>query len=350
VVRKQLGYLPALDGLRAISIALVVSYHAFGFPMGGAAGVDVFFVLSGFLITRLLVVECADTGRIDLRSFYARRCRRLLPALVFMLAVYLIVTAAVGENHLLAAAVGGSYVANFFDAAGNPLLTSAHLNQLWSLAQEEQFYLLWPAGLLLLSRGRNLLRIIVGLLVLLIVYRAALSYAGASATRLYYEPDLRADGLLIGAAIAVAHIRRQFAVPEWVGKAGLAGLMVGAIVAWGFRSWPAWGQPIFLGSVGLLLLAAISDTDLAQGLSCRPLVWLGRRSYSLYLWHAPVIGAAAFVAGNTLGAKIGAVLAAIAIAAFSYRFIEQPFRLGRRARATREDERVTGTTAASAAA
>jgi peptidoglycan/LPS O-acetylase OafA/YrhL len=250
-----------------------------------------------------------------------------------MLIVYLVVTALAGRDELLAAIVGGSYVANFFDAASNPLLTNAHLNQMWSLAQEEQFYLLWPAVLLVLGRSRWLLRFIVGALVVVTVYRATLSLTGlASTNRLYYEPDLRADGLLIGAAIAALQARRRIAVPEWFGKVGIAGLGVGAIVGWGFRSWPVWGEPIFLASIAFLLVAAISETDLARGLASRPLVWLGRRSYSLYLWHAPVIGAAVYVAGPGLGPEAAAVLVAVALAAFSYTFVEQPFRR-RRSRA-----------------
>ena len=332
---KQLAYVPALDGLRALSIALVVAYHAFGFPTGGAIGVDVFFVLSGYLITTLLLREIEADGRVDFRRFYARRCRRLLPALLFMLSVYLVVTAMAGRNELLATIVGGSYVANFFDAGGNPLLTNAHLNQMWSLAQEEQFYLLWPAALLVLGRGRWLLRVVLCALVVVTVYRATLSLTGlAAANRLYYEPDLRADGLLIGAAIAALQARRPIAVPEWFGKVGIAGLGLGAIVGWGFRGWPVWGEPIFLASAAFLLAAAISETELARGLASRPLVWLGRRSYSLYLWHAPVIGAAVYVAGPGLGPETAAVVVALALAAFSYTFVEQPFRRSR-ARARR---------------
>jgi peptidoglycan/LPS O-acetylase OafA/YrhL len=101
-----------------------------------------------------------------------------------------------------------------------------------------------------------------------------------------------------------------------------------------------WGEPVFLVSVGLLLLAALSETDLSRGLASRPLVWLGRRSYSLYLWHAPVIGAAVYVVGSSMGVRVGAVLAATAIAAFSYRFVEQPLR-HRRVRATPTAEPVT---------
>jgi peptidoglycan/LPS O-acetylase OafA/YrhL len=132
--------------------------------------------------------------------------------------------------------------------------------------------------------------------------------------------------LLIGAAIAVVRARRPIPVSEWAGKIGVAGLVLGAIFGWGFRGWAVWGEPLFLVSVGLLLVAALSETDLARGLASRPLVWLGRRSYSLYLWHAPVIAAAVYLAGSNIGAKAAAVLAATAIAALSYRFVEQPFR------------------------
>jgi peptidoglycan/LPS O-acetylase OafA/YrhL len=325
---KHLGYVPALDGLRAVSIALVVSLHAFGFPGGGSVGVDVFFVLSGFLITTLLLEERA-AGGIGLRAFYMRRVRRLLPALAVMLAVYLAVTAAAGQDQLRAAAIGVSYVANIVNATGSQVLQDAHLNHLWSLAQEEQFYLVWPFALIALARTRWLLGVIVGAFLGVTIYRALLATGSAPGAHLYYGPDTRADGLLIGAAIAVVRFRMPLRIGEWGGQLGLVGLGLGAIAGWRFNGWAVWGEPVFLVTVSLLLVAALSDTALARGLTKRPCVWLGKRSYSLYVWHSPVIAAAFYLGGHTTLMEVTGAVAAVSAAAVSYRFVETPLRARR---------------------
>jgi peptidoglycan/LPS O-acetylase OafA/YrhL len=152
----RLGHVPALDGIRGLAIALVVSMHAFGFPAGGFIGVDLFFVLSGFLITTLLLEEVEATGRISLRDFYERRVRRLLPALLVLLIVYSVVEAARGRS-VLPAVAGLFYFSNFSNFLHLTAWRTNALDHLWSLAEEEQFYLVWPPILILLVRWRRLL-------------------------------------------------------------------------------------------------------------------------------------------------------------------------------------------------
>jgi peptidoglycan/LPS O-acetylase OafA/YrhL len=328
---RRLGHVPALDGLRAVAILLVVSYHCFGFPPGGTVGVDLFFVLSGFLITTILLEERGGTGTVRLRAFYGRRVRRLFPALAAFIAVFLIATATAGENRLLAALVGASYLANVVDAFGHTsLIVKAHLDPLWSLAQEEQFYLVWPFVLLVFARSRRLVTWIVLTAAALAVYRAVLEVGGQPGPRIYFGPDTHADGLLVGAGLAALRLRSGLKVGEWAGKIGLSAIIPAALFGWTFGGWAIWGQPLFEVTVALLIAAAVSGTELARGLASRPLVWLGKRSYSLYLWHAPIFAAVIFVAGSGILERVAGIAIAVAVAALSYSYVEQPFRRRRR--------------------
>lgn len=322
----RLGHVPALDGLRGIAILLVVGFHYFHFPLGGQDGVDLFFVLSGFLITTLLLEE-RERGAVSLPRFYARRARRLLPALFVMLAVFVVVGAVRGENKLAVALIGTSYVGNALVAYGSRFgleLARSPLGPLWSLAEEEQFYLLWPALLLVVVRFRHSARWIAGLFLALVLYRAAL-FGLHSPSRVYAGPDTRADGLVAGCLLAFLW-RGGLRVGEGVAKAAVTIVAGGAFCAWAFAWWPALGLPIFEIAGAALVCAAVSETELARGLAWRPLTWLGERSYSLYLWNLPVLVAATSLAGKTVGAKVGALLAAVSIAAASYQLIEQRFR------------------------
>src|SRR5436305_8467288 len=200
---SKLGHVPALDGLRGIAIAIVVGYHAFGFPLGGWLGVDLFFVLSGFLITTLLLEEQAATGTVRLRAFYARRARRLLPALAVLLAAYVAISAVRGVDGLAVVARWGFYTGNVYEAfVPGASLHLVGLNHLWSLAQEEQFYLLWPAALLLALKARRPAVVLGTIALALMIYRLALADGGASDARIYFAPDTNVDGLLLGAAFA----------------------------------------------------------------------------------------------------------------------------------------------------
>src|SRR4051812_31140019 len=200
----ELGYRPALDGLRAVAITLVVSLHAFRWPNGGYLGVDLFFVLSGFLITTLLLEEHHATGRISLSRFYLRRARRLLPALFVMLAAYSawsLTTQGVDPTRYVLEGV--LYCTNYFLAYRGQLSPIEHL---WSLAEEEQFYLLWPLLLigLLLWRRRVMgifLIVVFGLLVWNEVWQ---THHHANGLRLDYGIDTRSDGLVVGCLLAVS--------------------------------------------------------------------------------------------------------------------------------------------------
>lgn len=315
---KRLGYVPALDGLRAIAVALVVAFHYTGgaIPLGGGYGVDLFFVLSGFLITTLLLEEREANGRIRLGGFYLRRARRLFPALAALLCAYLIYNAILGRNALATVGDYGLYFGNIYFVVSHQA-DNTGLGHLWSLAEEEQFYFVWPLLLLLIARAKRPAYWIGALIVALIAYRTMLAMNGASMHRLYRAPDTHSEGLLLGAGLAFLR-RAGFQAGEWAGKLGLALALVPVIVG----NWLI-GLPVFeLGAV-LLVAAAVGDTEIANGLSVRPLVWLGRMSYSLYLWHFPVLWA--------IGANrpLLALPAGLGCAWLSYWFVEQPLR-GRR--------------------
>jgi peptidoglycan/LPS O-acetylase OafA/YrhL len=309
----RLGHVPALDGLRGIAILLVIAFHYTGQPFGGGYGVDLFFVLSGFLITTLLLEERATTGRVGLRSFYGRRARRLFPALAALLCGYLVYNAILGRDALSTVADYGLYFGNIYFVISHKA-DNTGLGHLWSLAEEEQFYLLWPVLLLVLARAKRPVYWIAALVLALVAYRTALILNGASMTRLYRAPDTHSEGLLLGAGLALVR-QRGFAAGERAGKLGLV-LAVPAVVA---GNWHL-GLPVFeLGAV-LLVAAAVAETEIARGLSLRPLVWVGALSYSLYLWHFPVLWA--FGAHD----RLVALAVTFVLAWLSYRYIEQPFR------------------------
>jgi len=234
----RLGHVPALDAIRGIAILLVLAVHADHAVPGGELGVDLFFVLSGFLITSLLLTEWDRDATFSLRSFYRRRAFRLLPALVVMLAV--VSAAAV----LTADDVGGQlvwvlyslgYVINF-TALLEEGIGNASLRHMWSLSQEEQFYLVWPVLLLLLLRAGLRPRVLAGLLggtaAALLVYRGVLESNGVSVSFLLYAPDMRGVGLVLGCLAAVVFtgglVRR---VPGWLATASLvpAVLLIGLL-------------------------------------------------------------------------------------------------------------------------
>jgi peptidoglycan/LPS O-acetylase OafA/YrhL len=312
-VVKRLGYIPALDGLRGVAIALVLAFHFTGKPLGGTYGVDLFFVLSGFLITTLLLEESQRTGRVDLRAFYGRRARRLLPALAVMLSCYLVFEAAHGRNAVTIVAEYGLYAGNLFYVVVRPVDTTG-LGHLWSLAEEEQFYLIWPLAMMLLARTRRPLRWLLALLTALTCYRFALIADHADMTRLYRAPDTNSEGLVLGAALAFARCS-GFSANEWLAKVGLV-LALPVVVVGQYSV----GLPLFeLGSAAMVA-AAVSQTDFARLLASRALVWLGRLSYSLYLWHFPILRAFGY------HDRLLALGVSVLVAWLSYRYVEQPFR------------------------
>jgi peptidoglycan/LPS O-acetylase OafA/YrhL len=335
--RFDLGYLPALDGLRALAILLVVAYHD-RWLRGGFLGVDVFFALSGFLITSILLQEWHHGG-IHLGKFYARRFLRLGPALVvFVLLAYAV-------NRWLSPGIFGViaprwavgallYVSNLMIAYGREYPLGA-FSICWSLAQEEQFYLLWPLALrTLLRRGVSPLRVALLLLVPIAgcaVLRQYLVARGAGDPglwlRVYFGPDARADVILLGCVLALVvdarglpQSRRSAA---WAGAAAVAGLLVLGWLALTRDISGLVATPLLFtltaAASASLVLGALSQEWLRRPLSWPGFVWIGRLSYSLYLWHE--IGL--FLGQD--GGPLGRWLTALAFAAASHYAVERPF-------------------------
>jgi peptidoglycan/LPS O-acetylase OafA/YrhL len=344
------GFRPDIEGLRAVAVSLVLLYHAAvpGFG-GGYVGVDVFFVLSGFLISGLLLRELETTGSISLPSFYARRLRRLLPAVALLVLVTVVVSvvvlsplragdvaadgfaAALYASNLRFAVQATDYLQS--ELAPSPLL------HLWSLGVEEQFYLFWPALLLVATRTGANRRIRVGIVAVTVVAASfALSswLTTANAPWAFFSLPTRAWELGIGALLAVASVRLAALRRGEAAAAGWLGL--GMIVASALlidTSTPFPGTAALLPVLGtaLAMLPGMRDTTglPARVLGWRPARFLGRISYSLYLWHWPMLVLPTAVAGNTLPLPVraGLMLAAIPVAYASQRWLEDPIRRGR---------------------
>ncbi len=355
--RPRSGRIAGLDGLRAVAVTGVVLYHAgVAWIPGGLLGVDVFFVISGFLITTLLLDERARTGRIALRAFWARRLRRLLPALIAMLLFVSVVwglllkgdVASLRRDVLFAL----GYTANWwfaFSGQGYFHLLNAPSPVLhtWSLAVEEQFYLFWPLAVTaLLSHGRRVGRWAAGGAALAAVATLAQSLAGVWTDRLYYGTDTRAVPLLVGAAFGAAfsgRYLRRGRTPElssWA-RAGLQGVGLLALggVGWGFARVDGRSAALYRGgflvlaiTVAVLIVAVAADPrgPLARLLDCPPLRYLGTISYGVYLWHWPLF---LLVNHARTGLSGGSLLAtrlalALTVAAVSYEYLELPIRRG----------------------
>lgn len=344
--------LAGLDGLRAVAVAAVVVYHFFPDVLaGGFVGVDVFFVISGFLISGLLVAEHGRTGRVSLARFWQRRVRRLVPPLVPLVLLSATIAWLIGGDVLVglgwqvfgASTFGYNWVSiannTSYFAAGQPEL----FRNLWSLAVEEQFYLVWPLLLLalLLIRSPRVRLALVGLLaVASAVLMGVLYQPGADPTRVYYGSDTHSFGLFAGAALALL-LRRpsgeagQFPrARPWLGLAALAGLL--AAMLWLHDD----GGAAYRGGLAAVSLltavviwAGVRGGRFGRRLDAAPLRYLGERSYGIYLWHWPVLVLvqAAWPSDGQAGqaaAPIGALAAALTLiaAGSSYRWLEQPIR------------------------
>ena len=322
---RQLGTVPALYGVRGVAVLLVVGRHYNTILPGGGLGVDLFFVLSGFLITSLLLGEHGRTGRISLGWFYWRRALRLLPALLALIAVYVSFTVWKGgfadDTHGLRNALWGlSYLSNFPLAAG---MDGGSLSHLWSLAQEEQFYLLWPpllTGLLALRfRPRPIVGALLAVAGLFAAHRWSIADTG-TLRRLWVAPDMHADALIAGCAAGFVYCFRLWC--RWLQPAGLVALAacvaVVATEARENRSLFGWPLAVFVvaAAVAVLAVADSPRSPLARLLSFRPLQLLGVISYGLYLWHFPIFKVA--------GATPLALVSSVVVAAASYRYLESP--------------------------
>jgi peptidoglycan/LPS O-acetylase OafA/YrhL len=330
-----MGYRPALDGLRAIAVLLVIARHL-QFPLilsGGAVGVGLFFALSGFLITTLLVEERTRSGTVSLRAFYLRRFLRLMPALFFMLVAVIILGWMLGVSGIVHQAVFAAfYAGNWAQITGGYFPVLGHT---WSLAVEEHFYLLWPVVFLLAWRWkgrRAALSIAIGVASLALLLRVGLFFHGASAARLQYGSDTRADAILVGCAAALltaGRSGRSFPLlPRWVAPVAWSGLAVLLFVQPQGRMMLTAGLSLIAVCGAVVVTDAVAGRSLFVGvLSWKPLVSVGRVSYGLYLWHYAVI---ALLLGRLEArmpspvAKAVVVLIFAAATLFSYRFVEQP--------------------------
>jgi peptidoglycan/LPS O-acetylase OafA/YrhL len=331
----RLGYRPALDGVRGVAIAIVVGFHAFHWPANGTLGVDLFFVLSGFLITALLLEEHQRSGTISLRQFYVRRARRLLPALFVVLGAYLVVFGVSGgSNALLAVLASLFYVSNILAAISSNAVPGP-LVHLWSLAQEEQFYLLWPPLLLLVLRARwHVVRVLILLVAAAVAYRLSLAASGASFNRIFWAPDTHLEPLMIGCLFGVGfHLRR---IPRWLrstSASSIALVSAAPIVVLAQLGRFVYLTPlltVFSLAAGVLIVAAAREENvIARLLSWPPLVALGVMSYSLYLWHMPILYTTRLVSDAPLAVGVG-VGVSLAAARASHRLVEVRFRRPRK--------------------
>ncbi|GGR59946.1 peptidoglycan/LPS O-acetylase OafA/YrhL [Nocardioides luteus] len=326
-----------VQGLRAVAVGLVVAAHA-GIPYteGGFVGVDVFFVLSGFLITTLLLREAKKTGTVSIPQFYARRARRILPAATLVILVVLAYAAwQLPTTRLTDAASDGTWAAFFlanvhFAAEGVQYFQPSEpspFQHYWSLSVEEQFYLVWPVlALLLVPRlGRKGFAVVAAVIAL-----ASLAWsvhaAGENPTSAYFSTPARAYELAAGALLACWGGRLKGAASVVAGLGGASAILGATVVFSDATPFPGWQALVpTLGTVALLASGAGAPT--AKLLAIRPLRYVGDISYSLYLWHWPLIILAPELLeiGSARVEMAVAVLAAMVLSALSHRFVEVPF-------------------------
>jgi len=337
---KSLGHEPALDGLRAMAVMAVVLFHAVPHELpGGFLGVDVFFALSGYLITRLLLNEHATRGRIDLWRFYVRRSWRLAPALCLMLLVYVSIELAwhgfaIWKTLALDALLALAYVTNWTRATGWHL--PADLGHTWSLAVEEQFYLLWPLlliGVLKLSRRRGVQMLLVGAMALASMFwRLYLQDQGASVDRLYNGTDVRAETLLWGALLALLRfneIAQQGC--HWLDQVLESMIPLLMLVLFFGAQWTeGWIYSVGITAVSGLSVLLIQGLHsgrwqiLSRALSAGWLVYLGRISYGIYLWHFPILRWLMESPMDAWSRLVCTVALSLTAASLSYQFMEKP--------------------------
>ncbi len=354
-------YIPALDGLRAFAVLAVIAYHMHMFwAPGGLLGVTVFFVLSGYLITSLLLIEYDNTGKINLPQFWLRRVRRLVPAIVFVIVCTVVLCTIF--NHALLTKMRPDIVpsllffnnwwqifhdVSYFEALGSP----SPLAHFWSLAIEEQFYLVWPVALFAAlklgakkttMRNATLVLAAISAIAMMLMFNPV---AGADPSRVYYGTDTRAFSLLIGAWLAFiwpSHLlgaksgvrltKNERRVFDGVGIAALVGLLAMVAFSNGFSPFLYRGGLVLCSVLTAVVIAVMVHPASALGRVARakPLVWVGKRSYGIYLWHYPLL----LIMNPNPGVQtpwwlyLIQLVVIFACAAFSYRFVENPIRHG----------------------
>lgn len=343
----RLGYRSELDGLRGLALVVVVGHHLVrlmwpagrGWILpGGQVGLDVFFALSGFLITSLLLDEFRRSGRVDVASFLWRRAVRLVPPVAALMAGLLAVSL-VGERYppgVLLSSAGWAVTLSTNLAVDRPVVELVHL---WSLSVEAHFYLLWCLTVaLVVSRARRPYRVLAGIAAAVItavaVARAVAFHEGVDTVRMYVSTLYRLDGPLLGALAGVAAAAGWLdRVPrQWAGRAAVAAALVLAVAVVGTRPVsPALFEGLFTviaacGAVLVVALPAAGDGRLRRTIAARPLVALGAVSYSVYLWHLPIVmWVDRNVGGWPAGVQIaGAAAASLAAGTASYHLVERP--------------------------
>lgn len=357
---RGLSYIPGLDGIRALAVLAVLLYHAdVSWMPGGFLGVDMFFVLSGFLITSIVLTELERTGRLNFKQFYLRRARRLLPALFLVLALAAVLAAVLATDaaaNVRRDILGAlTYTTNwvyifteqsYFEATGRPPM----LQHLWSLAVEEQFYLIWPAIAVLAWRGGGRHRVrdwaLIGALVstlIMVVLSLMNGYPETSdGSRVYFGTDSHAMGLLIGAALATVYLPTRLktdlaagakAILNASGFAALGLVLLIMMNTHSNASWLYWGGFLVFSILVAVIIAVASHPASVLGtvLATQPMRYIGQRSYGLYLFHWPVFlvlrpeldvpleGLSNFLL--RMGITFG-------LAELSYRYVEMPIRRG----------------------
>jgi peptidoglycan/LPS O-acetylase OafA/YrhL len=375
----RLPYLPGLDGLRALAVIAVLLYHAdLHWIPGGFLGVDVFFVISGYLIASLLLAEWRQQGRIDIKAFWLRRARRLLPALYLLLMVTLAFAVVLLPEEVARlrndAIAAFGYVTNwylvfghqsYFETIGRPSL----LQHLWSLAVEEQFYVLWPlvfaAGMVRIRwlqrrtpvtatmmrwRSRRVLIAVLAGAAASALLMAFLYRPDIDPSRLYYGTDTRATALLVGVALAFVWVpgysrsqtgRTLPLLLDLLGLGALGGLIWFCLWLDESRAFLFWGgfALVAITTAVVIMVVVHPRTYLIPGLlGWRLLRWVGLRSYGIYLWHWPIFMVTRpelDVPLTGLPLLVVQLAATVVLAGFSYRFVETPIRTGALARAWR---------------
>lgn len=353
-VSAQATYMPGLDGVRALAVIAVVGYHLeVPFLDGGLLGVGMFFTLSGFLITFILLRTWDERGNLDLKTFWLRRARRLLPAVILLLAVVLAATALVAPDELAdrvrESVAAMFYVSNWTEIASNTSYFDAFngrgpLGHLWSLAVEEQFYLVWPLALLALltvmrKRINRVALVTLALAAGSFLLMLVVAEPGFDNTRAYEGTDTRAGGLLLGAVLAMVwrpdRLREAIApgarvIIDGVGVAAL-GVLTWLVVATDPFSLSLYRGGLLTLSIATALLVAVvvhPASRLGALMGTAPLVWVGERSYGIYLWHLPVIAFTPDTILEDAPVMLGAIQAtlAVALAAVSWTVVEDPIR------------------------
>ena len=353
-------YLPSIDSLRALAVLAVIIYHVdVNYLPGGFLGVDLFFVLSGYLISSLIIKEFRKTGTVNLYNFYIRRARRLLPAVYFMITVGLVVMVLFNEVLLrkshLDAIFGYIYSSNwwyifhkldYFDSFG----AQSPFKHLWSLAIEEQFYMIFPLLFLLVNRkkkskdgtyklNKNFLYVVVGLILVSLITHILL-FDINNISRIYFGTDTRAFSLLVGVVGAILYpmerlhtkvTLQQNLIYSVISLVSIATLITVMIYTSEYNTWLYRGGFLLVAILGLIVIISSGKqhTVMARLLSFKPVVFIGKISYSLYLWHFPILVLTTPVAeiGNTnIYFVILRVVLTFVVAIVSYVFVETPIR------------------------